>query len=76
MKTKRITLKGFVNVIDINPQIDDIKKQYPEYKEKPIFTPTDYKGSDKVYIYGYYWNGEWNIAVKLCVETLYKPKNI
>ena len=76
MKTKRITLKGFVNVIDIKPQIDEIIKKYPEYKVKPIFTPNDYKGSDKVYIYGYYWNGEWNIAVKLCVETLYKPKNV
>lgn len=76
MKTKRITLKGFVNVIDVKPQIDEIIEKYPDYKVKPIFMPTDYKGSDKVYIYGYYWNGEWNIAVKLCVETLYKPKNV
>lgn len=76
MKTKKITLKGFVNVIDINPQLEAIKKQYPEYKEKPIFTPNDYKGSDKVYIYGWYWNGEWDIAVKQRIETLYKPNNI
>ena len=52
MKTKKITLKGFVNVIDVKPQIYDIKKQYPDYKVKPIFTPNDYRGSDKVYIYG------------------------
>ena len=76
MKTKRITLKGFVNVIDIKPQLEAIKKQYPDYKEKPIFTPNDYKGSDKVYIYGWYWNGEWDITVKQCVEILYKPNNI
>ena len=76
MKTKKITLKGFVNVIDINPQIDEIIEKYPEYKVKPMFMPTDYKGSDKVYIYGYYWNGEWDISAKQCVETLYKPNNI
>ena len=76
MKTKRITLKGFVNVIDIKPQLEAIKKQYPDYKEKPIFTPSDYKGSDKVYIYGWYWNGEWCAPAKQCVEILYKPKSI
>ena len=36
MKTKKVTLKGFVNIIDIKPQIEAIKKQYPDYKEKPI----------------------------------------
>ena len=76
MKTKRVTLKGFVNVIDINPQIEAIKKQYPDYKEKPIVAPSDYKGSDKVYIYGHYWNGEWCATSKHCVETLYKPKTV
>ena len=76
MKKKRITLKGFVNIIDIKPQIEAIMKQYPDYKAKPIVSPSDYKGSDKVYIYGNYWNGEWSISVKLLVETLYKPKNV
>ena len=76
MKTKKITLNGFVNVIDIKPQIEAIKKQYPDYKEKSIFTPSDYKGSDKVYIYGWYWNGEWDITTKQLVETLYKPKTV
>ena len=76
MKTKKVTLKGFVNVIDIKPQLEAIKKQYPDYKEKPIVAPNDYKGSDKVYIYGHYWNGEWSISVKLLVETLYKPKTV
>lgn len=76
MKTKKITLKGFVNVIDIKPQLEDIKKQYPDYKEKPIVAPSDYKGSDKVYIYGYYWNGAWNISSKSLVGTLYKPKMV
>ena len=76
MKTRKVTLKGFVNVIDIKPQFEAIKKQYPDYKEKPIVAPSDYKGSDKVYIYGYYWNGEWSAPVKQCVETLYKPKTV
>ena len=76
MKTKKVTLKGFVNVIDIKPQVEAIKKQYPDYKEKPIVTPNDYKGSDKVYIYGHYWNGEWSTPTKQCFETLYKPNNI
>ena len=76
MKTKKVTLKGFVNVIDIKPQIEAIKKQYPEYKEKPIVAPNDYKGSDKVYIYGRYWNGAWNMSSVNIVETLYKPKTV
>ena len=78
MKTKRITLKGFVNVINIKPQIEAIKKQYPDYKEKPNMSPTpnDYKNSNKVYIYGWYWRGEWADQTKEHFSTLYKPKTV
>ena len=36
--------------------------------------PHDYRGSDKIYIYAWYWRGEWAGPTKDLYCVLYRPK--
>lgn len=81
VKINHVTTKGFVNINSDKPsnivdQVRNIINRYPGYKVKPNITPNDYKNSDKVYIYGWYWRGEWSDPTKEHFATLYKPKKV
>lgn len=84
MGIQRITLKGWINCSNSNGGIQSAKQQisdllatrFSSYKEKPALgQPNDYIGSDKVYIYGHYWRGEWSDPTVEHFATLYKPKS-
>lgn len=85
MGIQKITLKGWINCSNLGGTsgIQSAKQQISEllstrfssYKEKPAFgQPDDYINSDKVYIYGHYWRGEWSSPTVEHFTTLYKPK--
>ena len=80
------TLKGWVNSTNYltNQNVDGLenaKKQVEQllaenegYKEKPEFyTPDDYRGIDKIRVYGWYWRGNWSSPEKCLFTILYKP---
>lgn len=85
---RQVTLKGWVNdtgylfsqnVRGFKRAKDQVAKLISEnegYKEKPEFgEPSDYRGSDKIRVYGWYWRGNWCDPEKKLFAILYKPKD-
>lgn len=83
-KIKRMTLKHWGNDSNIlfsqnvtktaaQQELNDFLKVHPEYKEYPLYgIPQEAIGKDKIYVYAWYWRGNWADPTKEIFTRLYK----
>ena len=74
---RQVTLRHWGNIGDgARSELAGIAAENSGYLERPLWddNPSGYRGSDKIYVYAWYWLGEWSSPKKGLYCVLYRPK--